>query len=218
MLRQVLSGGLSFFSLIVMFVSYAAIILVTLPIHEWAHGYIATKLGDPTPRMHGRLTLNPLAHLDLFGTLMLLLFGVGYAKPVPVNPRYFRNPRSGMALVALAGPVSNLIVAFLAAGICRLLAFLPLDGMAPALVWLFFTTIAEVSIYLAVFNLLPIPPLDGFHLISPLLPGKWLYYINRYRQYISLGLLLLLATDALDVPLGFVYNAIASVIFGIFGL
>ena len=218
MLNQIIGQDLSFWNVVVLIISYLAIILVALPIHEWAHGFVASKLGDPTPRMYGRLTLNPFAHLDIAGTLMLVVFGFGFAKPVPVDPRYFRKPRTGMVLVALAGPLSNLIVAFLAAGAYRLLLLVNVGGMATYLLAWFFFSVAHISISLAVFNLLPIPPLDGYRIISPLLPAKWTYYVNRYQMYATIAVLALLATDALDIPLNFLRDLFSRLVFGVYGL
>lgn len=218
MLRALFNSHMTLDRLIVMLISYVAVIMVVMPIHEWAHGFVASRLGDPTPRMYGRLTLNPFAHLDKFGTVMMLLFGFGFAKPVPIDPRYFRKPRTGMVLTALAGPASNLLVALAAAGICRLLWLVPAGSPALDLLYLFFICVAELSIYLAVFNLLPLPPLDGYRIISPLLPSKWTYYVNRYQQYATLAILVLLATDVLDKPLYFLSDVFYDAIFGVFGL
>ncbi len=217
MLQQILGGGLDFAGLIILFMSYMAIVLVTMPVHECAHAFVATKLGDPTPRWHGRLSLNPMAHIDVFGTVMLLLFGFGFAKPVPVNATYFKNPRTGMALTALAGPVSNLLVATLAVGLCRVLFWLPVASLLIGWLIQFLQIIAIVNISLAVFNLLPIPPLDGFRIISPLLPAKWVYLFDRYQQYITFGLLALLAIGALDTPLMVLRGWLTNLIFGLFG-
>ena len=113
MLINAIRGNLTVSELIISIVSCLAVIFFTLPIHEWAHGYVSTKLGDPTPRYQGRLTLNPMAHIDWIGAAALLLFGIGWAKPVQVNARYYKHPKRDMAIVAFAGPLSNIIVAFL---------------------------------------------------------------------------------------------------------
>ena len=115
-------GQLSFFDLALMFAAYIALLFVMLPVHELAHAFVADRLGDPTPRWHGRLRLNPFAHLDMFGALMLVLVGYGYARPVPVNPRYFRSPRRDMALVAAAGPLSNILMAALSMLLFRVIS------------------------------------------------------------------------------------------------
>lgn len=218
MLSSILNGGLSFWELIAMFISYMAVILVTMPIHEWSHAFVATKLGDPTPSWHGRLSLNPLAHLDKFGTLMLLLFGFGFAKAVPVNPRYFKNPRAGMAIVALAGPASNIAVAIVAVAVCRVLMLLPFGGIVALLLYSFFSLLAQINISLAVFNLLPIPPLDGFRIASLVLPSRWVFWFDRNQQYVTIGLLALIALGVLDTPLAYAQLGLTELIFGLFGL
>ena len=148
-------------NLILQYLPSVFVVLLCLPIHEFAHAFTADKLGDPTPRRAGRLTLNPLAHLDVFGTIALLIVHFGWAKPVPVNPFNLRDRKGGMAIVAIAGPVSNLILCLIFAGITRLLMLIPSDS-----VWLNVTVlvvyyIAYINLALALFNLLPIPPLDG---------------------------------------------------------
>ena len=216
MVQEIIGGGLSFVQLIVLLMSYAAVVFVTMPIHEWAHAFVATKLGDNTPGWHGRLSLNPLAHLDIFGTAMLLLFGFGFAKPVPVNPRNFRNPRTGMALVAFAGPASNVLVAIFAVALCRLLLFVPLGG-ALAFIESFLIILAQVNISLAVFNLLPIPPLDGFRIASLILPSKWLFWFDRNQQYVTFGLIALVAFGVFDTPLAYAELGLTAAIFNLFG-
>ncbi len=182
------------------------VLLIGMPIHEWAHAWSAHELGDDTPRLQGRLSLNPMAHLDFLGSLLLLLTGFGWAKPVPVNPYRMRtNPRSGMALTALAGPVANLLVAALCAVPFRLgwmsLAniFTAQSLLNPALI-LFY--IADVSIGLALFNLLPFFPLDGEKVLVGILPPQWgdrLIELRPYSPYILLGVLFILPYLGLDV-------------------
>ena len=201
-------GQISWEIILSMLISYAMILLIALPVHELAHGWVANRLGDPTARMSGRLSLNPLAHLDPIGTLMIVLIGVGYAKPVPVDPRYFRNYKTGMVLTAAAGPVSNLLMGLLAIAVLKALTlFFPFGTAmlvaASMLVW--FT---RINITLAVFNLLPIPPLDGYRLIENALPSKWSYFVNRYQQIIVWGVLLLLMTGVLSRPIGWLSDAV----------
>ena len=183
------------------------VVFCTLPIHEFAHAFTADKLGDPTPRRQGRLTLNPLAHLDLWGCLLILLVGFGYAKPVPVNMRNFKNPKAGMALVALAGPLSNLIMAFLFL-ILRAVAIVSVSGSFSEVLQFFFYYAAYINISLAVFNILPIPPLDGSRLATALLPNDVYYKIMRYERYIMIALFVLLLTGALSTPLSWLSNAL----------
>lgn len=170
----------------------APAILFALVIHEFAHGLVADGLGDPTPRHAGRLTLNPLRHLDPVGTVMLLLVRVGWARPVPVNPAYFDNPRVGMILVSLAGPGANMVGA-LACGLLLRLVTPPLAGSASgateAVVSLLFWGMG-INLILAAFNLLPVPPLDGSNILMGLLPAR---AVPVYRRLRRLGPLLLVA-------------------------
>jgi len=168
------------------------LILFSLVMHELAHGMVSYKLGDPTPKLMGRLTVNPLAHLDLFGTLMLIVsmlkgFGFGWAKPVPIDPRYYKNPLKGSALVALAGPAANLGLAFFFGLPLR---FMKLGWWLPALkpervLFLieFFSAGLLLNLSLAFFNLLPIPPLDGSRLVRYFLRGQAVLIYNRLERY-----------------------------------
>lgn len=177
------------------------LILIVLPVHELAHGYVAYKLGDPTAKDAGGLTLNPLRHLDPFGLIMMVVAGVGWAKPVPVNSSYFKNRKAGMILVSMAGPLSNLILAFI---------FMLLWGLVVKLIAIgvivintaamntfigylidFFSFFISVNISLAVFNLIPVPPLDGSRLISAFIPEESYYRFARYEQYIGLAFIIL---------------------------
>lgn len=205
--------------LLVYFIAYAILVFLILPFHEFAHAYVAHKCGDDTAKWNGRLTLNPLRHLDPFGTLMLVFCGIGYAKPVPVISRNLHNYRRDMILIALAGPVSNLLMAFAAAGIFKVCTLFITDAVV--LSWLYIILIGvimSVNISLAVFNLLPIPPLDGSRLWSTLLPGKWAFKLEQNSRYITIGLFVLLMTGILDRPLSFINGLFQMLIFGIFGL
>ncbi len=211
MLNRLLSGNLTLGGAIAYILSSLIVIFLTLPIHEYAHGFAATKLGDPTPRYQGRMSLNPFAHIDYLGAACILLFGFGWAKPVQINSNNFRNPKRDMAITAMAGPLSNLIVALAAlllGNIVNLVYSTVLSVSFFAYVYLFFFYIAQINIYLAVFNLIPIPPLDGSRLLSALLPYKQYYALMRYERYIFLGLLALLWIGVLDVPLNFLSGAV----------
>lgn len=181
------------------------VVFCTLPVHEYAHAFVATKLGDDTPRLKGRLTLAPLAHVDIIGALMIFLVGVGYAKPVPVNPRKFKNPKAGMALTAFAGPLSNIIMALFFMLLYNI--FNLVSGNTDALVFevarLFFFFAAQINISLAVFNLIPIPPLDGSRIINLIIPSKYYFKIMQYERYIILALFALIFFGILDVPLNY---------------
>lgn len=192
--------------------------LIALVLHEVSHGYAAYKLGDPTARVMGRLSLNPLKHLDPIGALCMVLFRFGWAKPVPIDTRFFKNPKRDMALTALAGPVTNLLIAFfslpfyiLAVNAYNTALF---SGAAPIVMTLlniaiyFFSALHGVNLGLALFNLLPIPPLDGSRVLFTFLPTHYYFRIMRYERYISLALMLLLLCG---LKLGFL-SALSSAV------
>lgn len=172
-------------------------VLLALVFHECAHGYTAYKLGDPTAKNMGRLTLNPLAHLDPIGAILMLLVGFGWARPVPVNPRYFKNPRKGMALTALMGPVANILIAIISALLYLLMYKLFLVMSAGVLLtrfWynflyyltLFFLIMHRLNLSLAIFNLIPLPPLDGSRILGLFLPQKWYYWLLTHERQIAI--------------------------------
>ena len=179
-------------------------LLLALTVHETAHGYVANKLGDPTAKDMGRLTLNPLKHLDPIGALMMLFFGFGWARPVPINPRNFRHPKTGMALSALAGPVSNILLAFLGVLVYEVLYLTPIvysdSGVVYAL-FMFLTIFIYLNVSLAIFNLIPVPPLDGSRILLTFLPPKAYFGLMKYERYIVLVLIILLYID-IPTPAG----------------
>lgn len=191
-------------------------LLIALTVHEYAHARAAVMLGDPTPRFSGRLTLNPVAHLDPIGLLMLWLFRFGWAKPVPINPNNFTNYRQGMFIVSLAGPVSNMVLALITALVIGVLAkFHLLSGDWVKVLWMTYS----YNIILAVFNLLPIPPLDGSKVLASLLPGRQGYMFEQIEQYGPFILIALVYIGVigtilypLERGLSFIINAVVMAI------
>ncbi len=194
--------------------------LVCLTVHELSHGAAAYRLGDPTAKNAGRLTLNPIRHIDPFGLLLMITAHVGWAKPVPVDMRYFKRPKRDMALTALAGPASNFILAWLfllVAGGAERLWFAAILASAPewALTVLdylfqFLVNGAVLSVGLGVFNLFPVPPLDGSRILFALFPDKVYYAAMRYERYIMVAMLVLVWLGALDKPLTFLITHIVN--------
>ena len=186
--------------------------LIALVLHEWAHGFVAYKLGDPTAKQMGRLSLNPLRHLDPLGTALLFLVGFGWAKPVPVNPNYFKKPKQGMALTALAGPASNFLLALVLLLAARLTAEHALVTGALNETWfMFLLNTSSLSVGLGLFNLIPIPPLDGSKVVAVLLPDRAYDWLMRYERF---GMLVLLAV----ISVGIGSNALDSAIRWVFML
>ena len=163
------------------------VLVFALVFHEFSHAWVANKLGDPTARYSGRLTLNPLAHLDPFGSLMILFVGFGWAKPVPVDSRYLANPRVDMMKIAIAGPAANLLLAFVGGTIIR-------SGLVSGSITLMILLFAQINIMLAVFNMIPIPPLDGSQIFSGIMSRKnpeLVYKLQMYGPQILLGLIMI---------------------------
>lgn len=175
----------------------ALALLVAAPLHEAAHAYAADRLGDPTPRRLGRLTLNPIAHLDPLGTILLLVFGLGWAKPVPIDPGHFPDWRRGLIVVAAAGPIANVILALLF-GLPFKLGLLPQVAAATSPLGGLLFTLVLINAVLAVFNLLPVPPLDGSKIVIGLLPGSLGLAYARLQPYGVLILILLVSLNVTD--------------------
>lgn len=185
-------------------------LLIAIVFHEFAHGYSAYLLGDPTAKNAGRLTLNPIKHIDPVGFLFMLIFRFGWAKGVPINPMYFKNRKRDTIIVSLAGVFTNFTLALL---IGSLLIYLPIRNsvvtdMMVITLW--------YNIMLGVFNLLPFPPLDGSKVVASLLPAKYEYYFYKYERYFYLVLILLIATNYIQRILGplvdFAYNMVIRVL------
>ncbi len=195
------------------------IILIALVVHEVSHGYIAMKLGDPTARNLGRLTLNPLKHLDPIGTICMVFFHFGWAKPVPINTRYFKKPKRDMALTALAGPVSNFILGFFGILVYRILYAIFTNVAGPTTPDLainvmnttlnFFYMFGFLNVSLGVFNLIPIPPLDGSRILLVFLPTKAYFAVMKYERYIMIGFFVLLFVGR---RVGFIFSPISTLI------
>ncbi|MBR4944518.1 MAG: site-2 protease family protein [Peptococcaceae bacterium] len=193
-------------------------ILLAITFHETAHGYVAYRLGDPTAKNQGRLTLNPVAHLDPVGALMMFVAGFGWAKPVPVNPFYFNGDRTkGLMLVSVAGPVTNLLLSF-----ASYFIYVAGKGFGTVpFVNVFLTQMILLNIYLAIFNLIPVPPLDGSKILAGFLPKamayKYLTTVEKYGFVILLILIVFNITDMILVPVAnIVLNAMELILFAIF--
>ena len=208
-----LNPNITFQDVLMRILASVIIIFTVLPLHEYAHGWVAGKLGDKTAKYSGRLSMNPLDHVDPLGALGILLFGFGWAKPVPIDPRNFKNEKTGMAITALAGPVANLIAALVGD-----LIFFAIGAFAPSF---FMTTVGGyigyflryyvmINVYLAVFNLVPIPPLDGSKILFVFLPDRLVYKFYQYERYIMFALFALLWMGFLSTPLAYLSNFVQN--------
>lgn len=208
LLRAILRGDLRT-AFITLALSLPAIVLC-LSVHEAAHGAAAYLLGDRTARNAGRVTLSPLAHIDPMGFVCLLLFGFGWARPVPVDSRYFKNERTGMALTALAGPAANLIAAYAGALIFYAIGiFAPYNAVVHYIL-IFFNYYAMINTVLAVFNLVPIPPLDGSKILASFLSDRARFKFYQYQSMLSMVGMVLLVSGMLSGPIGMAENAVYS--------
>ena len=226
MFRHILGGG-DLQSYFISILLSLPIVLLALCTHEVAHGFAAWRLGDPTARNLGRLTLNPVKHLDPVGTLCMLLAGFGWAKPVPINSRYFKKPRRDIALTALAGPLSNLLLSALFLLLLRFVGF----GWLWQLTYtselafrlanfgvLFLYYGVYMNLTLAIFNLLPLPPLDGSRILFFLLPPRLYFKIAPYERYITIAVMLLLLLGPLSSLIQFLTTLIMRGMFALAGM
>lgn len=202
----------NFFSNIVSFIILLPIRLIAIIGHELGHAWVSDKLGDPTPRNTGRLTLNPLAHLDLYGTILMLLTGFGWAKPVMINPMYYRDRKKGTALVSLAGPFMNLIMAAAGMIIWAIAIILNTKTVIGAGIFNFIASVSHTFVYtnlcFMIFNLIPIPPLDGSKVLGLFLPDRTYYRMLQYERYSMILIMVLSLTGAFGGIIGTGVNAV----------
>ena len=230
MLLTIFRGSGSFAEKITITLLVVITSLISLTVHEVCHGYAALKCGDPTARNLGRLSLDPTKHLDPLGTIAMLLFGFGWAKPVPINSRYFKNPRRDTAITAAAGPFSNFVLAFFAAGLTLLMekllySHIVTTGLTEGfkfnvlnILYLLFYYFHQLNLTLAVFNLIPVPPLDGSRIFLTFLPAKYYFGVMKYEQYISFAIIILLFTGVLGGLLSTVSGAISNAFYWVWEL
>ena len=203
--------------MVALLISVAASLLC-ITIHELCHGLAAWRLGDPTARTQGRLTLNPLRHIDPLGLLLMITAGVGWARPVPVDMRYFRHPKRDMAITALAGPVSNFLLALAAlAGASLAWSVLSMERTAEVYLLLFLMRTAVLSIGLGIFNLIPVPPLDGSRVLFALLPDRLYYGVMRYERYVMIVMLLAVWLGVFDRPLSYLIYGVTRLLCALTG-
>lgn len=215
MLFSLLRGQLTPQSAIAQILAVLLIIFIVLPFHEWAHAFVAYKLGDTTVKYRGRLSLNPIEHIDPIGALALLLFGYGWAKPVPIDTSNFKKPKRDMALTAIAGPAANVIAAavgaFLLNGIFMLVPSF-IASQIGIIVYIFLSYYISINLMLAVFNLIPLPPLDGSKVLFAFLSPKATMWFYRNEHIIRIVFLVLIFTGVLSYPLSFISNLLENAV------
>ena len=219
MLYQIIGSGLSFLEILSLMLGYMLALLFSFSLHEFAHAFTSTKFGDPTPRLMGRLTLNPLKHIDPVGFLCLILFGFGWAKPVAINPIFYKHYKRDMSIVSLAGVFMNLILAFVFSGVWF---FVGSKIIAPTNMFMVFLKyflyfMLSLNLSLFVFNLIPIYPLDGFNFLKAITPvgNKFIIFLQKYGTII---LFVILVTPLFDIAYNYVVNGLIWVFSSFWGL
>ena len=200
-----------FFSNLPQYVARALVLLVSIPVHESAHAWASLRLGDPTARDMGRLSLNPMRHFDVLGCVSMLVLGIGWAKPVPIDPRYYKNPKAGMALSSAAGPASNILMAFVAMIFYKTAIYAySASGGSDVLYYvaLVLFYMVWINITLGIFNLMPVPPFDGSRIFGYFLPDKAYWSVMKYERYIFIAVLIVMVTGVLGKPLNAAVNGV----------
>ena len=200
-------NGLLSATQIMMYICRALVVLLTIPFHESAHALVSHCLGDDTAVRAGRLSLNPMRHFDPLGALCMLVGGVGWAKPVSINPYNYKNPKVGMAVSAAAGPISNLLLAWVSMILYKI-CYYSSAGDAVPFIEMFFYYMITMNLSLAVFNLIPVPPFDGSRIFLLFLPEKLYFKLMKYERYIMIALLAAVWMGLLDTPLYYLNNAV----------
>lgn len=228
MIKELISAiqNADIITVIAIIITTAVLFLICMPSHEFAHAYAAYKLGDPTAKYEGRLTLNPLKHLDIFGFAMIMLIGIGYAKPVPVNMMNFKDRKKDMALVAFAGPLMNFLtgIVFVFLHVIFNVIMAKAAITSKGMIYFYYImnyvlgTIASISISLGIFNLIPIPPFDGSRILGYFLPDRIYYKIMQYENIIFIVVLVLLWFGFLDGPISNMINSVTNGLYWLFSL